>query len=828
MTKQLEKLEYTAEVKITIEDQELDYLSHILSKLEDEEYAAAERMAILSQETGSWLEKYQAKTEQLYGIMQQAGLSLDDAIGIMTGQYTQEQIDALGLAPEVVEALQGLGKDFMDISDSLSDIGEKLKDELLKTIDETIEKFDELGKEIDTTSKKLDHYKNIVDILGMDALGVSAEQMTELLQTSINTSLAALANNKNILTALQDERKKTYDALQKATGEEAEALQEALDKIDEEILNAEDSVRNGLESVLKQIVDVFKTNVQLAAQEFEKTLTGTFGSLDKLQEAFDRQKELDELYIDDYKKVYELSKLTRDITKSMDETNNIKGKQALRDLQQEINQLQKDGVKLSEYDVNMLRAKYDLRLAEIALEEAQNAKSQVRMTKDSEGNWSYTYTADENTIAQAEQDYEDKLYKMQELNQEYIKNLQSQMIAAQAAMSKALQNIDPNAGPEEVAAITEHYQQIFDSYSQQMQNAFGDSEFALESMSERGMEETEGWVNSFDETTLSALTGYESLQSYQEAFATSTQSLVEKLNGVFENYSDNIQLVTEASGQSFEDFGDQLHKILFGEDGNGGINKDVEDLGDASEKLVKDTETNVSDALSALTQHYEEYAEQVALATAETWGLEEAIKALLEAKPDDEPEPDPEPEPEPDPQPQDPPKPSLKKGSRISVKSGTKWYSDSYGGGPSGKARGGTIAYINEAGTHAYNIDGLGWVKKTDIVGYNTGGYTGAWGSSGKLAMLHEKELVLNSDDTRNMLAIIEAVRDITRTIDLNANGNILGLGGLMASMIPSSSSELNQNVEIHAEFPNATNRGEIEAAFDNLINRASQYANRK
>jgi hypothetical protein len=70
----------------------------------------------------------------------------------------------------------------------------------------------------------------------------------------------------------------------------------------------------------------------------------------------------------------------------MDETDNIKSKQALRDLQQEINNLQKDGTKLSEYDIDMLRKKYDLRLAEIALEEAQNAKSQVRMTRDSEGN----------------------------------------------------------------------------------------------------------------------------------------------------------------------------------------------------------------------------------------------------------------------------------------------------------------------------------------------------------------------------------------------------------------------------------------------------------
>jgi hypothetical protein len=30
------------------------------------------------------------------------------------------------------------------------------------------------------------------------------------------------------------------------------------------------------------------------------------------------------------------------------------------------------------------------------------------------------------------------------------------------------------------------------------------------------------------------------------------------------------------------------------------------------------------------------------------------------------------------------------------------------------------------------------------LVGFDTGGYTGSWGSYGKLAMLHEKEMVLN------------------------------------------------------------------------------------
>lgn len=97
--------------------------------------------------------------------------------------------------------------------------------------------------------------------------------------------------------------------------------------------------------------------------------------------------------------------------------------------------------------------------------------------------------------------------------------------------------------------------------------------------------------------------------------------------------------------------------------------------------------------------------------------------------------------------------PSLNKGSYVSVKPGTKWYSNSYGGGNSGTARSGTIKYINNGGSHPYNIDGLGWVKKSDIVGYKNGGmvdYTG-------LAMLHgtksKPEFVFNNDQMKSIVS---------------------------------------------------------------------------
>ena len=119
--------------------------------------------------------------------------------------------------------------------------------------------------------------------------------------------------------------------------------------------------------------------------------------------------------------------------------------------------------------------------------------------------------------------------------------------------------------------------------------------------------------------------------------------------------------------------------------------------------------------------------------------------------------------------------------------------------------------------------DALNNVQKFD-----TGGYTGDWSGEGRFAMLHQKEIVLNKDDTENFLKTVDIVRQISDMIDLNAMSASGGLGSLFAASVNKDNGVLEQNVHITAEFPNATNKDEILSAFDNVVNLASQYANRK
>lgn len=121
----------------------------------------------------------------------------------------------------------------------------------------------------------------------------------------------------------------------------------------------------------------------------------------------------------------------------------------------------------------------------------------------------------------------------------------------------------------------------------------------------------------------------------------------------------------------------------------------------------------------------------------------------------------------------------------------------------------------------------VGWMEESKWEQFDTGGYTGEWGSEGKIAVLHEKELVLNATDTSNILNAVSIARDLTTNLANWVNGLLGNINGnnIIAPDVSSTNSAIDQNVHITAEFPNVTNSHEVEDALKNLVNVASQYA---
>ena len=111
------------------------------------------------------------------------------------------------------------------------------------------------------------------------------------------------------------------------------------------------------------------------------------------------------------------------------------------------------------------------------------------------------------------------------------------------------------------------------------------------------------------------------------------------------------------------------------------------------------------------------------------------------------------------------------------------------------------------------------------LTGYATGGYTGSWeNNNGRLALLHQKELVLNEDDTKNMLNTVAIMRQISSSLGENTLARLAGV--TTQGYIGNAEGGLfEQSVHIDATFPNVQSSREIEEALNNLVNSASQRA---
>ena len=95
---------------------------------------------------------------------------------------------------------------------------------------------------------------------------------------------------------------------------------------------------------------------------------------------------------------------------------------------------------------------------------------------------------------------------------------------------------------------------------------------------------------------------------------------------------------------------------------------------------------------------------------------------------------------------------------------------------------------------------------------------------------MNEKELVLNKEDTSNILSAVDMIRSISNTIDLNALAAGAAFTGRSSATLSTfgSKESLEQNVHITAEFPSVSDHNEIEQALNSLVERAAQFAGRK
>ena len=885
----LQKTQLKVEMEIAIDDRDLELLEYALDRIEKKAFATAEALAKITQSVGDTLDKQKIYQDALEEILSRHGINGIDAVNSLN----DEQIANLGFTQDEIDAIVEYNSNLLDTQKEMDKLQDEILNGPLKAFKEWNEEFDYQEDKIQRNIDLLNQYKNIADLIYSNSSAVGQEYIMSLMTNTYDSMVLGVDAARLELRANQEaleKAKQSYEeAIANGAGEETlNTLKKNLREMEKAVEDSEDDMLKKTEEALKQAEELFKTMIENAKNSFKELTSVTDWDMTQ----FDRLKSLDDEYLDDYAKIYEFAKLTRDINNSIDDTDTIRGKERLREITQEIADIEAQGKEVSQYEVDALRAKYELRLAEIALEDAQNAKSVVRMNRDNEGNWSYVYTADEDNVDKARQNYEDKLYEYQKLNSEFIKTQQENFLKLEQEYTDAMQKIaeDSSLSREDKEARLQETQAYYQRMAEIMSDQLG---IALNKNSELynkdwlDYSQHTGYKISMEEQYQTKLddtyTGHlqPNIDSATQLLAQFTEAAIGEggfypsIIGALDEFADRQDEVLQAAGTSLMDYADDMQRSA----------EDIEtSMDEAAESMAEDFDTIMSKMAEINAASFDGLRDSVTAAIGQINDLVAAYERLSNAS-------------------------NAAQNSSISASGGGLRDFVSNAGGSGNKDGGGapgptstdssqllnnrTIAVgmasflwdifgmrKTAEGSRSWNTimsdtaftnSKLGAYVKAhpgddsfpnkramidaamsygteqsrvalhnlalrafpniykNNYSFDTGGYTGVWGTEGRLAFLHQKELVLNAGDTENMLNIIQMVRDITSAIDTRASmASVANINNGMYGSVGAGAQALDQNVHIEANFPNVTDHNEIEMALSNLVNQAAQYANRK
>ena len=830
-----EQITYKLEFEIEVNDKNLELINYYLDKMTSKFHNAAEAMALYQKTINEYddsLSHYKTYFKNLLGdyygdsavetyesltaTNSNKELTDADVSSIMSGY--QKALDRGEISPEKFrEGMDKLRESLMSSTQALEEQKQALQDYYGNVMSMALEEIGLYTAEMEQLNSVLDHYSSILDLIGKKQDYASKNNILRSKASNLQNEYQVQSDlyEKSVADAdywFQEMQKATTENQKETYKKNWQAAQEAANEAQDQMLS---KTKEWAEAT-KQIIE---NEFAKMGEDLGRALAGGI-SLDELLTTMEHRSSLQEEYLTTTNKIYETNKLMQQAQQEIDKTSNTVAKRRLQSFINETNQMQNQN-KLSQYELDIQQAKYDLLLAEIALEEAQNAKSTVRLQRDAEGNFGYVYTADSNAVADAEQkmaDAQNKLYNIgldgaNDYAQKYAETLQQSQDAITELTTMWMNG--EIATEEEFnrrkTEIVEYYGEKLRQYSSLQTTALSvDSRIAEEAWSSEFMNiatSVEGWQSSVTSYFVNAKT---QMVAWDNACKT-----VADQSGLA-NLGSTLEEVDNKSASLFE--------ILMGKDGEPGVTDAMWEYVSAA-KAQMDENIELQKSIDATKEHYDsllssvtKVVEQMQLVESpkfnETNGNNNGVA-------------------------------SYQKGTltwtgngdaRVWTDSEGKTYTANSTIGQKIQAAFKAAKQANGGYTGDYFIkwNSNGGVLNADELhktyGLATGGYTGDWdGSYGKLAFLHQKELVLNAQDTENFLSSMELLDHILKVIDLHsANSQIGGLLNSPSYNGGKNDTTVQQDVRIEASFPGVTDRGEIEEAFNNLINQASQYANRK
>lgn len=730
---------------------------------------------------------------------------------------------------KLMEDLQAVQEELMSAMQEQKDILEEIEQAYFDMLDAAQEAFDEQIAQYEAINEVYSHGLNVVNLLyGEDAYA----EMEGFYQKQME-------NN----TQMIDMQKKTVEYY-KGLLQDASLSDDERAEVQRKLQEAQAALHSSVESQIELIITKYQNAINKIFKSLEDQMSGGKG-LSYIQEEWDLINQNAEMYLDEVNSAYEIEKLSREYNKAIDATDSLSAQRKLNELMEQQLRGLREKDKLTQYEVDRANALLDIELKRIALEEAQQNKSKMRLRRDASGNYSYQFVSDEDSVAQAQQELADAQNSLYNLDKDALQENQEAALNMWTEFKDKYMEImsDVTLSDEEREArlqlIREQYGEMYNNLLMQNADIRKNLEgTALEEMAQMNLDYTMEQI---------VPTWNSGVQQMMESFA-GEGGLIPACSGAFGE-------LTEITNQYAADLG-TLEATAGYDLGNvagytAEVSAQMETVLEDNQALIDKYELQhlklgeIRDVVAGLMTDY------TGLANSANAAADAIIRAREEeAKGTDNPEGN-----SGDPgdtdtgnegQPTGTTQQPVDNSSKAEGVAAAIWLDSNYAGWGTGATRASRLSSKGVAAAQSI-INSQGpkgqlyskWWKK-DRSGYkfgafDTGGYTGDWtGNDGRVALLHKKELVLNAKDTKNILQAVDVVRQIDgimSSIMGNAfdrvNNQVRGLNSMSFPVGGPTSSEaaVAQHIEINADFPGVEKASEIISAFENLTNMATQYA---
>lgn len=785
----------------------------------------------------------------------------------------------------IMDEIQSLQGNIVDSAKAIAEWANSIEDIVPDAVDAASERFAAFTDQLEHNTSVLDTIKELYTLQGVTyktAEGFNRLQKNS--QEKLNAQLASAKLQRDWYEQAAQRLEEAQAKLDSLGGDETDlrydAYKKARDAYLEEFNEAQEAYLSSAQEAMETAQAMYLQQIEKAVYEFGQAVSNGVG-LDLLQDKYDHYIEQNERYFDKVNEAYQVSAWYNKLQQDIDNTTNSAHKERLKALQEEINQ-RREGNKLSQYDLDILNAKYQVLQAQMALEDAQNAKNQIQLVRDSQGNWNYQYTADQDQIANAQQNLLDAENDWYNIAKQQVTDVTGEIVSTWKECQDKIKDIysDMTLTDEERSAQA---QEIYKYYSEKIKYLEEEKQNAIADMTEAGNKNLidNAIITGDTITDLTGITTEELKQLVADSgesiadilmknseqlkeIAGNNTDLIDKFNNTYAkdlddmtqnttNFEDELRKLLDQAQRDFDNYKDKVQNVA-SETGTtlDNLAQETDKVSEATDQLrergdeAKDTLWNMIDAAQNASDGYLELAQSI-------WDTVEALRALASQ------------------QAQFAASSSSKGNSSKGYDPNTDYSGVIMDGIANGWLEYGSKEYKELTSQRENKIDDMGlteeyfgtrgdaadnrykdstsvgqygskeeWKKKMQalgVPGFATGGYTGIFDDA-KLAFLHQKELVLNQSDTENILAAVQAVRtigtDLFKSIEKSLDGNAIAAMALMGQKLnPVATTPIQDSIEqtVHidkVEFPNVTSRTEIEEAFISLTNDAAQWARRK